>query len=305
MADINLNLPTGVKNEEAHPRRQTTILALARVCISLVLLASATLKLYSGPSIYSDAHAFIKLNPILFTSIIIFEYVISIALIFNIRPMIILPTTSLLISLLTAISAWLVASGAHSCPCFGYLAPPPWIVLGLDLLMLLSLIQIRPLYTAQSGSSRFPVPVISGIVQFIGLVVLLVGLGIEARYISTSIHLDGLLEGIFPGPIDVQPRTISVLLPPDGTRQVEFQISNHSPTACSVVGGTFGCAPDICIDNISLPVDIPPGTTKSAIISVGRQPSPGAFSKEFVFFTSSNEQPRIGVRINIEVSKPR
>ena len=53
-----------------------------------------------------------------------------------------------------------------------------------------------------------------------------------------SIRLEGLRDGTFPSLIEVQPKTVNLLLSPDEVRQVEFQISNHSPTNCSVVGGT-------------------------------------------------------------------
>jgi len=276
-----------------------------RVCISVVLLLSATSKVYSGPDIYSDASSFLRLNPVLFAVLIPFEYVLAILLLLNVLPKITLPVASLFFSLLTAISAWLVASGAHSCPCFGYLSPPPWVVLGLDLLMLLalSLVRVRPIHAALPGSTRLAM--ISGIVRLVGLVVFLVGFGIEARYLGSSIRLEGLLEGVFPGPIEVRPRTISLLLSPDEVRRVELQISNHSPTNCSIVGGTLGCFPEFCIENVSLPVDVPPGATKSVFVSVGHQKPPGSFSKEFLLYTSSIDQPRIRVRINIEVSEPR
>ena len=105
--------------------------------------------------------------------------------------------------------------------------------------------------------------------------------------------------------LEVQPKTVSLLLAPDEERQVEIQISNHSPTSCSVVGGTFGCSREFYIGNVSLPVDVPPGATTSAILSVGHQKTPGSFSSEFVFYTSSSDQPTISVTVKIEVSKPR
>lgn len=302
MNSIYSHLQSRVKNEGAQPRRHNISWLIIRVCISAVLLTSASLKLYSGTSIYSSDNSFLRLDPVLFAVLIAFEYAIASFLLFNILPTITLPVTSLFISLLTAISAWLVASGAHSCPCFGYLMPPPWIVLGLDLLMLLSLIRIRPIYAILTGAYR--TPIISGIVQLVGLAVLLLGIGVETRYLGTSIGLEGWLQGAFPGPIEVQPKTISLLLSPNEMRQVEFQISNHSSSAFSVVGCTRTCSP-FCIENVSLPVDVPPRTTKSAIISVGKQVSPGSYSRELVFYNSSKDQPRISVRINLEVSKPQ
>lgn len=299
MADINSNLPTCVKNEDAHPQRHIIGWLILRVCISAVLLASATSKLYSGSDLYSGDQSFIRLNPVLFAVLILIEYGLAILLLFNILPTITLPVASLFFSLPTAISAWLVASGAHSCPCFGHLSPPPWIILGLDLFILLCLIRWSPIHNTYSP------PILFGIVKLVEVVAVFVGFGIEARYLGSSARLEGLLEGAFPSLVEVQPKSISLQLSPDEARQVEFQISNHSSTTCSVVGGTLGCSPDVCIDNVSLPVDVPPGATRSAIVSVGHVKSPGSFSREFVLYTSSSDRPRIGVRINIEVPKPR
>jgi hypothetical protein len=144
-----------------------------------------------------------------------------------------------------------------------------------------------------------------GAIQLLGIIVLIIGVGVETRYLGTYFRLQGLLVDAFPSLIEVRPKTISLLLSPDEERQVEFQFTNRSPTSFSVVGGTIGCAPEFCIKNISLPVNVPPGTAKSVIISIGNQASPGSYSKEFVFYTSSRDQPSISISINIEVAKPR
>ena len=99
-------------------------------------------------------------------------------------------TATCVFSTFAVASLWQGLSGKESCGCFGRLETSPWLILGLDLVVLVALVAFRPRATPSQGG-RWRVALLAIVMLFAG-----VPMGYAmSRYQPTLIASDGVILG--------------------------------------------------------------------------------------------------------------
>jgi hypothetical protein len=194
------------------------------------------------------------------------------------------------------VSGYLGSVGVASCGCFGMTQASPWLVSGLDVLVLTVLGWTRPPRVTVYSPSGLQ----SGVrlVFVANVIVVVVTTGFALRYGSLAIAL-ARLRG---EPLTVQRGYLDLGIVSPGT--IVFgtvKVTNWSHEPVRIIGGTSDCACTVIDD---LPLTIPANEMHDIRIKmVVPESSIGQLTRSIVFRTNCSAQPLVTFRLGCRVTE--
>jgi len=176
------------------------------------------------------------------------------------------------LSILAYLSARLGFLGQASCGCFGRIVVSPWWALAIDVACLAALFVWRP--RALWAGIRAGLAATG-----VAAVIVAALLGIQSwRYGSlpaTLAHMRGETNLVRPMVADVGVGRAG------DTCQVHITLTNYGAHLARIVGGTNECA---CVATDDLPIDLPPGQSRSIVVRFTFAGSLGRFQHSYHLF---------------------
>lgn len=207
------------------------------------------------------------------------EGLLGLALIAGLAPKIARGSAILMFGSFAAYSLIQAVTGVKSCGCLGVLALDPWIVVLFDLAAVAALVLVRPSRRVEAAlGDRFSVQGL-GAMPLVASVILFIGFGASVTAFGSPIAAFAWLQG---NRLTVEPTVMDLGEVEAGPqRTVSFRVTNHGERPVTLVGGTSTCN---CTATEGLPIDIPPGGSRSVPVKVSFTGRGGTYKQTVTWY---------------------
>jgi hypothetical protein len=181
--------------------------------------------------------------------------------------------------------AWVSAAtglaGQASCGCFGAVPTSPWVVFGLDLVVLVSLLIVRPpLGAVRAGLPRL----LSVRATAAAALVAAALLGVASSRVGDRVRV-----GLHGGVVTVEQAVVEFgTHRPGEARFAPVTLTNHSDRPVRLVGGTIDCFCDVTPD---LPLRLEPGERGTFRVRVNPSSGSGLYQRPVHVWTDHPAAP--------------
>jgi hypothetical protein len=191
------------------------------------------------------------------------------------------------------VSTLLIIMGQTTCGCFGVVHTSPWFSLGLDLAVLLFITRYRPVNLSVNTLKTLFTSNIAFVAVGV-IAIFVVGSAMTSLFTSTKLNesfndeIVCLSDAIWVGE-QAEGKSVN--------KSVQFNNLTSSPIR--IIGGHGGHGDDLVS---ALPVIVDANSSSTVPIKVRIKGSPGIFSRRIVFYTTSERNWQVVVRINGRVT---
>ncbi|MBI1900063.1 MAG: hypothetical protein HYS13_02965 [Planctomycetia bacterium] len=260
--------------------------AAVRIAVAALLLAAAALKLHALATGRIVSESVLTSPPAQFAAIQL-EALLGAWLLLGGRSGAARRAAVAFFALVSLLSLYAALRGQRSCGCFGIIAVSPWITLGVDALILVLLVVVRPprgLHAPARTSRRETILAAATVVAFVAAVA-----AADALVMPAPAHAWARLRG---ESVVVDPPAARLGdVRPDEHRPFAVTVSNLTARPMRLVGCTSNCS---CRIVSPLPVTVPPGGSARLELVAVCPSLPGAFERKFVVFTDASPQTVAG-----------
>lgn len=260
--------------------------------LAVLLFLAAGLKIY-GLRVEPIAAGGIFSAVEIQVALVEFEIVLGIWLWSGVRPIL-----SWLVALVTfsgfaTVSAHLAWIGQSSCGCFGAVRVNPLLALSLDGAILLALFLGRPDLTALRNNPRQVIlngapAILAAVAGMIAIFIALLG----AAHVAFG-SLPEAMAYFREERLSIEPRLVTVGEAHSGeARQLTVEIANRTSKAVRIIGARRDCS---CrVDD--LPLQIPPGASRSLSLTVNVAGQEGIFTRSAVLLVDDDGLKELSLR---------
>lgn len=190
--------------------------------------------------------------------------------------------------------AYLLTIGRPSCTCFGALSGGVWQSLFIDAACVALLASSLVLVPACSWTNTFGRPALRLSLQTLGIGAIAAGVLVAADSLPIVARWRGEAVRIHVSSLkDVKAQV-------GEERVVNMKVTNKWREPVRLVGGTFGCT---CNGTRDIPMDIPPGETRTLRLVVAPLRTPGRFNIPIALFTNVPWQYEVNGVLDLNVEE--